>query len=247
TLEALTFIDVLVYPAIDRHRSSGEGPFDARTAAARRRAGRGLLLAGRDRDVGPGRRGDGRRLQGAVGPGTRADREPVGQRRGTGLRVRPDAQARPVAAHRELPPQEARAGRPAGTRAARRVGVLHGEQRGAPAPREDLRAGRSDRMSEVREQVREHYREVAIDVRDGGDGCCDSGCCGSKDRVWGAGVDGGGGRAGPPDAAVLGSLGCGNPIAVAELREGETVLDLGSGGGIDGLLSARKGGATGAA
>jgi SAM-dependent methyltransferase len=54
-------------------------------------------------------------------------------------------------------------------------------------------------------------------------------------------------RAGLPDAAVLASLGCGNPIAVAELREGETVLDLGSGGGIDVLLSARRVGPTGRA
>jgi SAM-dependent methyltransferase len=52
-------------------------------------------------------------------------------------------------------------------------------------------------------------------------------------------------RAGLPDAAVLASLGCGNPTAVAELREGEVVLDLGSGGGIDVLLSARRVGPTG--
>jgi arsenite methyltransferase len=100
-------------------------------------------------------------------------------------------------------------------------------------------------MSEVREQVREHYREVAIDVRDGGDGCCDSGCCGSTDQVWGAELYEAVERAELPDAAVLASLGCGNPIAVAELREGETVLDLGSGGGIDVLLSARRVGSTG--
>jgi arsenite methyltransferase len=54
-------------------------------------------------------------------------------------------------------------------------------------------------------------------------------------------------RAGLPDAAVLASLGCGNPIAIAELREGETVLDLGSGGGIDVLLSARRVGPSGRA
>jgi arsenite methyltransferase len=100
-------------------------------------------------------------------------------------------------------------------------------------------------MSELREQVREHYREVAIDVRDGGDGCCDSGCCGTKDRVWGAELYEAVERDELPDAAVLASLGCGNPIAVAELREGETVLDLGSGGGIDVLLSARRVGPTG--
>jgi arsenite methyltransferase len=100
-------------------------------------------------------------------------------------------------------------------------------------------------MSELTEQVREHYREVAIDVRDGGDGCCDSGCCGTKDRVWGAELYEAVERDELPDAAVLASLGCGNPIAVAELREGETVLDLGSGGGIDVLLSARRVGPTG--
>ena len=50
-----------------------------------------------------------------------------------------------------------------------------------------------------------------------------------------------------PDAAVLASLGCGNPTALAELKEGETVLDLGSGGGIDVLLSARRVGASGKA
>ena len=54
-------------------------------------------------------------------------------------------------------------------------------------------------------------------------------------------------RAALPDEAVLASLGCGNPLAVAELREGETVLDLGSGGGIDVLLSARRVGPTGKA
>jgi len=100
-------------------------------------------------------------------------------------------------------------------------------------------------MSQVREQVREHYREVAIDVRDGGDGCCDSGCCGSKDQIWGAELYEAVERAKLPDAAVLASLGCGNPIAVAELRVGESVLDLGSGGGIDVLLSARRVGSTG--
>src|SRR5207249_10823611 len=50
-----------------------------------------------------------------------------------------------------------------------------------------------------------------------------------------------------PEAAVLASLGCGNPTAVAELRPGETVLDLGSGGGIDVLLSAKRGGPSGRA
>ena len=64
-------------------------------------------------------------------PRARPDREPAGERRRARLRVRPHARARPVAADGELPPEEARAGRSARTRAARRVGVLRGEPRGA--------------------------------------------------------------------------------------------------------------------
>ena len=63
-------------------------------------------------------------------------------------------------------------------------------------------------------------------------------------RVFGAGLYSGGDRDELPEAAQLASLGCGNPTAVADLHEGETVLDLGSGGGIDVLLSARRVGAT---
>jgi arsenite methyltransferase len=100
-------------------------------------------------------------------------------------------------------------------------------------------------MNEVREQVREHYRDVAVDVRDGGQGCCELGCCGTKDQVWGAELYRAAELDELPHAAVLASLGCGNPTAVAELREGEIVLDLGSGGGIDVLLSARRVGPTG--
>ncbi|HEY9476761.1 MAG TPA: arsenite methyltransferase, partial [Mycobacteriales bacterium] len=72
-------------------------------------------------------------------------------------------------------------------------------------------------------------------------------CCGggATDEMFGAAFYQPGERDGLPEAAVLASLGCGNPVAVAELREGETVLDLGSGGGIDVLLSARRVGPTG--
>ncbi|HSJ50203.1 MAG TPA: methyltransferase domain-containing protein, partial [Actinomycetota bacterium] len=100
-------------------------------------------------------------------------------------------------------------------------------------------------MNEVREQVREHYAEQARGFLSDGGGC---GCCG--DAQCG---DAGGTfydlefRSDVPDAAVLASLGCGNPIAVAELREGETVLDLGSGGGVDVLLSAKRVGPSGRA
>jgi SAM-dependent methyltransferase len=81
---------------------------------------------------------------------------------------------------------------------------------------------------------------------DAGCGCGD-GCCGGTSSSIGIQLYDAAERAGLPDAAVLASLGCGNPIAVAELREGETVLDLGSGGGIDVLLSARRVGPTGRA
>jgi SAM-dependent methyltransferase len=66
-------------------------------------------------------------------------------------------------------------------------------------------------------------------------------------RVFGAGLYSEGERGELPDTATMASLGCGNPTAVAELRAGETVLDLGSGGGIDVLLSAKRVGPTGKA
>jgi SAM-dependent methyltransferase len=97
---------------------------------------------------------------------------------------------------------------------------------------------------QTREQVRAHYAAAATAVSDG-TGCCTTGCadeasfggCGYTDAD----------RELLPSAAVAASLGCGNPLAVADLREGETVLDLGSGGGIDVLLSARRVGPTGKA
>jgi SAM-dependent methyltransferase len=100
-------------------------------------------------------------------------------------------------------------------------------------------------MSDVRETVREHYRVAARTALEaGGPACCDDGCCGSAEGD-GSPYYGIEDRADLPDAAVLASLGCGNPTAVAELREGETVLDLGSGGGIDVILSAKRVGQTG--
>jgi arsenite methyltransferase len=77
------------------------------------------------------------------------------------------------------------------------------------------------------------------------DACCGDGCCSDVSGTYGLELYDAAEREGLPDAALLASLGCGNPIAVAELREGETVLDLGSGGGIDVLLSARRVGPTG--
>ena len=100
---------------------------------------------------------------------------------------------------------------------------------------------------EIKEQVRERYAQAALRVKSGGGPCC--------------GTDTGSGGCDPitsnlydlsqtsdvPEEAVVASLGCGNPTALAELKGGETVLDLGSGGGIDVLLSARRVGPSGKA
>ncbi len=105
---------------------------------------------------------------------------------------------------------------------------------------------------EVREEVRRRYAESARAVTEGSQGsCCGSGdCCadGESDAVnFGEVLYEAEQRGELPEAAVLASLGCGNPVAVAELHEGETVLDLGSGGGIDVILSAKRVGETGIA
>jgi arsenite methyltransferase len=104
---------------------------------------------------------------------------------------------------------------------------------------------------DIRDEVRTHYAAAARTAADGAS-CCGPSCCGPADtasaitaEVFGGTLYADDDRAALPDAAVLASLGCGNPTAVADLREGETVLDLGSGGGIDVLLSARRVGPTG--
>src|SRR5512133_1382355 len=112
----------------------------------------------------------------------------------------------------------------------------------------------------MREQVRARYAAAATKVTSGqGDcGCgqpadcgCDSGCCSgaatAEEPGFGAELYAALDRDQLPDTAMLASLGCGNPTAVADLGPGETVLDLGSGGGIDVLLSARRVGPTGKA
>src|SRR5512146_833661 len=96
--------------------------------------------------------------------------------------------------------------------------------------------------STIKEAVRERYSQAALRA---GSSCCGTAAsCGDPitsnlyaDHETGA----------LPEAAVMASLGCGNPTALAELKAGETVLDLGSGGGIDVLLSARRVGPTGKA
>lgn len=99
-------------------------------------------------------------------------------------------------------------------------------------------------MSDIREQVRERYAQAALQVA-GQTGCCGDGCCGPVEEGLAESLYDASELAGIPLEAQLVSLGCGNPLAVAELREGERVLDLGSGGGIDVLLSARRVGPTG--
>ncbi|HXG75267.1 MAG TPA: arsenite methyltransferase [Gaiellaceae bacterium] len=103
--------------------------------------------------------------------------------------------------------------------------------------------------TDLRELVRERYAEAARGLEQGaGCGCdCGSiGCCGTEPTtLFGQGLYHAEERGTLPAQAVQASLGCGNPVAVADLHEGETVLDLGSGGGIDVLLSARRVGPTG--
>ena len=110
---------------------------------------------------------------------------------------------------------------------------------------------------QLREQVRARYAAAALTVTadQGTASCCDDTCgdggpcCGSTvlevDDTFGGALYAATDRDSLPVSAVAASLGCGNPIAVAELRPGEKVLDLGSGGGIDVLLSARRVGETG--
>jgi SAM-dependent methyltransferase len=103
--------------------------------------------------------------------------------------------------------------------------------------------------TDVKDAVKEKYGAVARQVTQGQSGGCCGGtvpCGGESDPIT-KGLYDESQRCGLPDAAVQASLGCGNPTALAELKPGEIVLDLGSGGGIDVLLSARRVGPTGKA
>jgi arsenite methyltransferase len=102
---------------------------------------------------------------------------------------------------------------------------------------------------ELREEVRRRYAESARAATNGASCGCGSGsCCEDTEAAgFGEALYDAEQRGELPETAVLASLGCGNPTAVAELREGETVLDLGSGGGIDVILSAKRVGPTGSA
>jgi len=101
--------------------------------------------------------------------------------------------------------------------------------------------------TDIKEVVKQKYGEAALRVKSGGSSCCgtkaSNGCC---DPITSNLYDGA--QAGQiPEEALLASLGCGNPTALANLNAGEIVLDLGSGGGIDVLLSAKRVGSTGKA
>src|SRR5215468_8978596 len=104
---------------------------------------------------------------------------------------------------------------------------------------------------DVHAVVREHYAAAARQVTEQASvSCCGGSSCGCGasavvDDGWGTAMYAADQLAVLPDTAVLASLGCGNPTALAELHPGEIVLDLGSGGGIDVLLSARRVGPTG--
>jgi arsenite methyltransferase len=94
----------------------------------------------------------------------------------------------------------------------------------------------------IRTEVRRKYGEIAKAVHAGG-GCCGPSCCSPSDPISGSlyGEE----TRDLPHEAVEASLGCGNPTALADLRPGQVVLDLGSGGGIDVLLSAKRVGSAG--
>lgn len=116
---------------------------------------------------------------------------------------------------------------------------------------------KSQNIDALRDTVRGRYGEAALRVIESSASasCCgpatgSSGCCGATTDSWDpitANLYDEGQAAGIPAEALLASLGCGNPTALADLAEGETVLDLGSGGGIDVLLSAKRVGPTGKA
>jgi arsenite methyltransferase len=127
--------------------------------------------------------------------------------------------------------------------------MLHQEQ-GSQTRKDRSNVQIGDRMNtqEIKEVVREKYSQAALRAASGGSSCCGAsaaldGCCDPiTSNLYDAAQMGE-----LPEAAVLASLGCGNPTALAELKPGETVLDLGSGGGIDVLLSAKRVGPAGKA
>ena len=124
---------------------------------------------------------------------------------------------------------------------------------------DDMKGEGAPDLVALRTTVKERYGAVAQRVSDSattaGASCCgpadgSSGCCGASTESWDpitSNLYDEGEASGVPAEALLASLGCGNPTALADLKEGEVVLDLGSGGGIDVLLSAKRVGPTGKA
>ncbi|GHI40428.1 arsenite methyltransferase [Streptomyces violascens] len=104
----------------------------------------------------------------------------------------------------------------------------------------------SEQSTDLRETVRRRYAAAAVQVTEGGTACCGP-LAVEVDDTFGSTLYAADERDILPAEAVAASLGCGNPTAVAELNDGDRVLDLGSGGGIDVLLSARRVGPTGRA
>jgi arsenite methyltransferase len=122
--------------------------------------------------------------------------------------------------------------------------------RASDAPAEQLRATVRQKYADAaRSAARGEFRQARAIESESGDGDSDFYCCSPADRtgVFGSALYDEARREQLPDTAVQASLGCGVPTAVAELREGETVLDLGSGAGADVLISARRVGPTGRA
>jgi SAM-dependent methyltransferase len=122
------------------------------------------------------------------------------------------------------------------------VAASNGTDEGVPFPNPP-----DTPSTDIKEVVRQKYGEAALRVTSGGSSCCgataSTGCCDPiTTNLYDAAQVGQ-----IPEEALLASLGCGNPTALAHLKPGETVLDLGSGGGIDVLLSARRVGPTGKA
>jgi arsenite methyltransferase len=114
----------------------------------------------------------------------------------------------------------------------------------------DLGGAVVNHEQDIKELVRAEYRQIALQGRQGAATCCAPSCCGraidaTTHNPITSNLYSDEETRGLPSDAVAVSLGCGNPIALTDLNQGETVLDLGSGGGIDVLLSARRVGPTG--
>ena len=108
-------------------------------------------------------------------------------------------------------------------------------------------ATEQDNASTLQEQVRQTYAAAALAVTRRGPACCEGSADGDQAEPAAVTLYSAVDRDQLPGDAIAASLGCGNPTAIADLREGDIVLDLGSGGGIDVLLSARRVGTTGKA